>query len=90
VQWPSIIREVKPGYTSAAMRAKIVGQVEMEVVVGTDGTVVAARITKGLDAEYGLDNAALMAARYWLFKPGTREGVPVPLKVGLVLEFRLR
>lgn len=90
VQWPSIIREVKPSYTPAGMRANIAGQVEMEVIVGPDGTVVAAQITKGLDADNGLDNSALIAARYWLFNPGTRDGVPVPTKVGLVLEFRLR
>lgn len=71
------------------MRGKIVGQVEMELIVAPDGTVGAAQITKSLDAEYGLDNAALVAARYWLFNPGTREGAPVPTKVALVLEFRL-
>ncbi len=89
VRWPSVLREVRPRYTSEAMRAKIVGSVELEVVVGTDGRVVAARITKGLDAEHGLDNAALVAARYWLFNPGTRDGAPVPTRVGLVLEYRL-
>jgi len=71
------------------MRAKIMGSVEMEVIVGPDGTVVAAQITKGLDAEHGLDTAALVAARYWLFNPGTRDGTPVPTRVGLILEFRL-
>ena len=89
VKWPSILREIQPSYTPAAMRAKIVGSVEMELTVGADGTVVAAQLTKGLDAEHGLDNAALTAARYWLFNPGTKDGAPVPTRVGLVLEFRL-
>jgi len=89
VRWPTIVREVQPRYTPAAMRAKIVGSVELELIVGPEGTVVAARIIKGLDAEHGLDNAALTAARYWLFSPGTKEGAPVPTRVGLVLEFRL-
>ena len=89
VKWPSIVREVKPNYTSGAVRAKIVGSVEMEVIVGPDGTVLAAQITKGLDAEHGLDNSALTAARYWLFSPGTKDGAPVPTRVHLVLEFRL-
>jgi TonB family protein len=89
VKWPSILREIQPSYTPAAMRAKVQGAVEIDLTVGADGTVVAARITKGLDAEHGLDTAALTAARYWLFSPGTKDGVPVPTRVGLVLEFRL-
>jgi TonB family protein len=89
VLWPSVIREVSPSYTPEAMRAKIMGTVELEIVVAADGTVGAARITKSLDSTYGLDRAALIAARYWLFAPGTRAGVPVPTRVVLMLEFRL-
>lgn len=89
VKWPSILREIQPHYTQAAMRAKIQGAVEIELIVGADGTVVAAHITKGLDAQHGLDDAALTAARYWVFNPGTKDGVPVPTRVSLVLEFRL-
>src|SRR6185503_1164239 len=89
VQWPSVIREIKPSYTPDAMRAKVMGQVELEVIVASDGTVAAARVTKSLDSTYGLDRAALVAARYWFFKPGMRNGVAVPTTVGLVLEFRL-
>ncbi len=89
VQWPSVIREISPSYTAEAMRAKIMGAVELEIVVAPDGTVGAAKITKSLDSTHGLDRAALVAARYWLFAPGTKGGVPVPTRVGLVLEFRL-
>jgi len=89
VEWPRVVREIRPSYTSEAMRAKVQGQVEMEVIVAPDGTVGAARVTKSLDKEHGLDQAALTAARYWHFIPGTKNGVAVPMQVGLVLEFRL-
>jgi TonB family protein len=89
VQYPRVIREIRPSYTADAMRAKIVGSVELEIVVNGDGIVSAARVTKSLDAKYGLDDAALVAASYWLFEPGRVNGAPVPVKVGLVLEFRL-
>ena len=89
VKWPTVVREVQPSYTPAAMRAKIQGSVEMELIVGDDGTVAAAKIIKGLDPEFGLDKAALLAARYWVFTPGTRDGAAVPIRVGLVLEFKL-
>jgi len=89
VSWPSIVREEKPKYTSDAMRAKIQGQVELEIVVLENGTVGEVRVTKSLDRTYGLDQAAMEAARKWVFLPGKREGVAVATRVGLVLEFRL-
>jgi TonB family protein len=87
---PMVIREVVPRYSPEGLRAKIQGQVVVDVVVAPDGTVGAAKIRKSLDAANGLDEAALIAARYWLFTPGMRDGVPVPMGVTLVLEFRLR
>src|SRR5689334_991465 len=89
VSWPSIVREEKPKYTSDAMRAKIQGQVELEIVVLENGTVGEVRVTKSLDRTYGLDQAAMDAAKKWVFLPGKREGVAVATRVGLVLEFRL-
>jgi TonB family protein len=90
VQPPAVLREVKPNYTVEAMRAKLVGSVELTVVVAPDGTVAAAKVAKSLDATHGLDTAALIAARYWLFKPGTTNGVAVFSTATLILEFRLR
>jgi TonB family protein len=89
VEVPRVLREIRPSYTSDAMRAKIVGSVSLEVVISTDGTVAAARVTRSLDAKHGLDQAALVAASYWLFEPGRINGTPVPVTVALVLEFRL-
>src|SRR5689334_20414846 len=42
VNLPRLIREVKPGYTSDAMRARIQGTVRLQAVVATDGSVSAA------------------------------------------------
>lgn len=85
--WPRVVREIMPRYTQDAMRAKIQGTVEMDAVVLGDGTIGAARVTKGLG--YGLDEAALAAARLWLFDPGKLNDQPVATKVVLQLEFRL-
>ena len=89
VSWPSVLKEVKPKYTPDAMRAKLQGAVELEIVVKEDGTVGEVRVTKSLDRASGLDEAAMAAAKQWLFSPGMKDGKPVPTKVGLVLEFRL-
>jgi protein TonB len=86
---PAPIREVKPNYTPDAMRLKLTGEVHLEIVVLEDGTVGAVRVTKSLDRPSGLDDAAIAAAKKWLFTPGMKDGKAVATRVGLILEFRL-
>ena len=90
VFWPKDIRQSKPQYTDDALRQKIEGIVELEVVVLSDGTVGPVRIVKSLDKEYGLDNEAVRAARQWVFKPGQLHGANVAVIVPMQLEFRSR
>jgi TonB family protein len=87
---PQLIREVKPQYTSDAMRAKIQGTVWVECVVRQDGTVGDAHVIRSLDSTFGLDEAALAAARQWRFHPGTRMGEPVSVLITIELTFTLR
>ena len=87
---PQPLVQVKPQYTSDAMRARIQGSVTLEVVVKADGTVGAVRLVKSLDRLFGLDDAAVRAARQWTFKPGTFEGKPVDVLVHIVLDFRIQ
>jgi TonB family protein len=90
VTLPSVVSETKPVYTQAAKEAKIQGDVLMNVVVKTDGTVGEVAVTKSLDAKYGLDQAAVDAARLWKFKPGTKGGKAVPVEVQLQMRFTLK
>lgn len=89
VSSPILMKKVEPRYTSAAMVAKITGVVVLEVVVKVDGTVGAVRVVKSLDGKLGLDQAAIDAAKEWMFKPGMRRGQAVDVIVTLILEFRL-
>jgi TonB family protein len=86
---PAVTRDVKPRYTADAMREKLQGVVEIQAVVGVAGNVERARVTQSLDKALGLDHAALTAAKAWGFRPGTKDGQPVPVAVTLKLEFRL-
>lgn len=92
VSSPVLIKEVKPNYTSDAMRAKLQGVVEMEAVVLPDGSVDPNRIkiTRSLDSTFGLDQQAVIAVRQWRFRPGTYKGQPVPVLVNVELTFTLR
>jgi protein TonB len=87
---PKLLREVKPGYTSEAMRAKIQGVVLMEAVVMPDGSIGNVRITRSLDPTFGLDQEAIKTVRKWQFAPGTRFGQPVPVMVEIEMTFTLR
>jgi TonB family protein len=90
VTTPRPIREVKPQYTSEAMRAKIQGEVWLEAVVLPDGTVGNVEVVRSLDPVFGLDQEAIKAARQWRFVPGTRLGQPVPVLVTISMSFTLR
>jgi protein TonB len=87
---PRLLREVKPNYTSDAMRAKIQGTVLLECVIDTRGDVTEVKILRSLDPTFGLDQEAIKAARQWRFAPGTRLGQPVPVLVSIELTFTLR
>jgi protein TonB len=87
---PEVINEVKPAYTAEAMRAKVQGVVWLECIVMPDGTVGSVKITKSLDPVFGLDEQAIAAARKWRFKPGMRQGQPVPVIITIELTFTLR
>jgi TonB family protein len=84
---PKPVKSVNPKYTSEAMRAKIQGNVDVEIVVLTDGSVGDARVTKSLDP--GLDEAAVAAAQQWRFQPATKDGQPVEYTATVSLEFRI-
>lgn len=90
VSWPQLLREVKPNYTADAMRARVEGMVELEIVVMPDGTVGRVRVTRSLDGTFGLDEEAIRAVRLWRFDPARQKGRPVAARVGVELSFRLR
>lgn len=87
---PEVIQEVKPLYTAAAMRARIQGLVEVAAVIESDGTIGEVRVVRSLDKEFGLDEQAVGAIKQWEFKPGTKDGIAVPVLVKIELTFTLR
>jgi len=85
---PSIQREVKPDYTEEGRRRNIEGDVVLEIVVRSDGTVGSVKLLSGLGA--GLDERAIDAVRQWRFNPAQRHGTPVDVIVEVAVEFKLR
>lgn len=90
VSWPRLVRDVRPQYTPEAMRARISGAVGLSCVVDRDGTVRDCRVTRSLDAAYGLDAEALRVVRLWRFEPARRASEPVAVRVTIELAFTMR
>jgi TonB family protein len=87
---PDILHKTAPQYTAEAMRAKIQGTAMLTGIVGVDGTLQDIRISRSLDATFGLDQEAIKCVRQWRFRPGTRQGQPVPVYVTIEVAFNLR
>lgn len=77
----------QPAYTSSAREANVEGKVRVEISVDESGHVTGARLLAGLG--YGLDEAALEAARRASFEPATRCGKPVSATFSLAMRFSL-
>jgi protein TonB len=78
---------VRPEYTDAAREGHIEGRVRVEVLVDEFGGVNSARVIKGLG--YGLDEAALEAAKRMRFRPGTRCSKPIASPFVMAVRFLL-
>lgn len=90
VSAPVPVDERRPEYTAAALQARIQGAVRLQCVVQPNGICSNVRVIRSLDSRLGLDEEALRAARQWRFRPGLRQGTPVPTRVVLEMTFALR
>jgi len=70
-----ILYKPKPVYTEEARRQRIEGEVLLQVAFSATGNLEVLRVTKGLG--YGLDEAAVTAARQIRFRPARQDGQPV-------------
>ncbi len=90
VSLPQVVKQVKAEYTAEAMRQMIEGTVALDVVVKADGAVGDVKVTQSLDAVYGPDEQAIKAMQQWEFKPGTKDGKAVHVRVDVKVNFTLR
>ncbi len=85
---PIPLSKPDPSYTPTARKARLQGLLVVYVVVNPEGNVSATRVVKPLGL--GLDDQAVATIRTWKFKPGTRGGTPVAVKVLVEVKFRLK
>ncbi len=81
-----LLRRVEPAYPELARRARVSGEVTLEVAVDDDGNVVAVRVVGGHPL---LSDAAVEAVRQWKYSPTLLNGEPVPVLAIVTVIFRL-
>jgi TonB family protein len=82
-----IISKPKPAYSQEARDLKLEGQVSLDVVFLSTGSIKIVRVVHGLG--HGLDEAAEQAAQRVRFRPATRGGVPVDANATIYITFEL-
>jgi TonB family protein len=87
VKPPSLIFKMEPEYSEEARAAKLSGVVKLKVVVDVDGKAKNIEVVDALGL--GLDEQAVLAIQQWRFKPGEKDGGPVPVLALIEVNFRL-
>ena len=90
VSLPVVVESVHPDYTPEARAAGIEGSVTLAAVVLPDGRVGDVDVVRSLDAVLGLDREAVKAMKQWTFKPGTKDGTAVAVRIEVRVYFALR
>lgn len=90
VSRPTVVKQVKADYTPEAKAARIEGTVLLNVVVLADGAIGEVTVARSLDRTLGLDRQAVNAMKQWEFKPGTKDGKPVPVRINVEMTFMLK
>jgi TonB family protein len=84
---PKAISTPEPSYSSFAKDHKFQGTVVLTATIDEAGKVLNPYIAR--PAGMGLDEQAIEAMKVWRFKPGTKNGRPVPVEISLEIQFNL-
>lgn len=84
---PVPIFRPEPDYPDQARKARFQGTVTLSVIVDASGNVSSVHVSRPMGM--GLDEKAIEAVKKWKFRPGMKNGKPVPVYANIELTFRL-
>ncbi len=84
---PELLGAVPPTYPDALRKARVEGSVTLVFVLDESGRVTDPRVESSTHAEF--EAPALEAIRKWKYKPGIKDGQPVPAFLRQPIRFRL-
>jgi periplasmic protein TonB len=86
VKAPTREKQVAPVYPAKARENRVQGIVILDVTIGTDGTVTDVNILRPIQE---LNDAAIAAVKQWRYEPTKVDGVAVPVRMTVSLNFNL-
>jgi protein TonB len=88
---PAILESTRvlPTYPELARRARITGQVILQAVIETEGSVSSIRILRETPERVGFGEAAATAVSRWRYRPGMQHGRPVRVLLTVTVDFTL-
>jgi protein TonB len=84
---PIPIYTVEPEFSEEARKAKVAGNVLVNLWVGTDGLPSHVHVIRGVGM--GLDEKAVEAVRQYRFKPAMENGKPVLVELNIEVNFQI-
>jgi len=84
---PELVEFVEAEYPAEAKAAALEGVVVLEILVDKTGATVDVQVVTS--AGNGFDEAALAAARRFVWRPGTKNGKPIGMRVTYEYKFTL-
>lgn len=87
VSAPQLIYSVEPEFSEEARKAKVAGNVLVNLWVDTNGLPSHVRVIRGVGM--GLDEKAVEAVRQYRFKPAMENGKPVLVELNVEVNFQI-
>jgi len=87
VSAPQVIYSVEPEFSEEARKAKVAGNVLVNLWVDTSGNPSHVRVIRGVGM--GLDEKAIEAVRQYKFRPAMENGKPVLVELNIEVNFQI-
>jgi len=88
---PVLIQETKlePEYPELARVARLEGNVILQAVIRTDGSVAQIEVLRSNRPNMGFEESAIAAVQHWRYEPAQQNGRPVEVYFTVIVEFTL-
>jgi TonB family protein len=82
---PKVLTRAAPRIPDLAIKLRAAGEVLLSFVVQTDRTIRDIQVVKSMG--YGMDEEAIQTVKKWRFAPGTKDGLPVDVRMKAAIGF---
>jgi protein TonB len=86
---PELVKRIEPRLPPAARTLRAASEVQLQALVGVDGSVEEVRILKVDRPGVGFEKSSEEAVRQWRYKPATKDGVKVRVWVAIRILFKV-